>query len=129
MKKIAVPTANGKLSAHFGGSEFFTVFEIENNKVIKEEVLETPEHITGSYPNFLASNNVTDIIVGGVGRRAIDIFNSKNITVYSGEVKLVAEVVEDLLAGKLATTGKSCKEDGTKAEGVQGPGHEDRTDN
>jgi len=123
MKRVAVPTANGLLSPHFGGSEYFSVFNIEDNKIMSEEILPTPEHLTGSYPNFLAEQNITDIIVGGIGGKAIEIFNHHNINVYAGaNVKLPKEVTEDLLAGTLALTGNSCNHEGDGPES-HGAGH------
>ena len=86
MKKIAVPTANGLLSPHFGGSEYFSIFNIENNKIISEEILPTPEHVTGSYPLFLAEQKITDIVVGGVGGKAIEIFNKNSINVFHDDL-------------------------------------------
>jgi len=123
MKRVAVPTANGLLSPHFGGSEYFSVFNIEDNKIISEEILPTPEHLTGSYPNFLAEQKITDIIVGGIGGKAIEIFNQHSINVYAGaNVKLPKEVTEDLLAGTLALTGNSCNHEGDGPES-HGAGH------
>jgi len=123
MRRIAVPTLNGNLSSHFGGSEYFTVFSIENNNVVKEEILPTPEHTTGSYPNFLAQQGITDIIVGGIGGKAIDIFNQNNITVYAGaNVKLPKELAEDLINGQLVVTGNSCNHEGDGPES-HGEGH------
>jgi predicted Fe-Mo cluster-binding NifX family protein len=123
MKRIAVPTLNGKLSAHFGGSEYFTVFNVENNTILSEEILPTPEHTTGSYPNFLAEQKVTDIIVGGVGGKAITIFNNNNITVYAGaNIKLPRELAEDLIADKLVITGNACSHEGDGPES-HGAGH------
>ena len=112
-RKIAVPTLNGKLSGHFGGSKFFTVIEVEGNKIVKEETLTPPEHVTGAYPKFLASNDVTDIIVGGVGGRAIDILKANGINVYKAQgIKTPAEHAEDLIAESLDTTSSSCKDEG-----------------
>lgn len=123
MKRVAIPTANGNLSPHFGGSEYFTIFEIENNIIIKEEILPTPEHLTGSYPNFLAEQKVTDIIVGGVGGKAIQIFNQYRINVFAGaNVKLPKELVVDLINGKLSLTGNSCNHEGDGPES-HGNGH------
>ncbi len=123
MKRVAVPTANGLLSSHFGGSEYFSVFNIEDNKIISEEILPTPEHLTGSYPNFLAEQKITDIIVGGIGGKAIEIFNKHSINVYAGaNVKLPKEVTEELLAGTLALTGNSCNHEGDGPES-HGEGH------
>lgn len=123
MRKIAVPTANGHLSPHFGGSEYFSIFNIENNKIVSEEILPTPEHLTGSYPNFLAEQKITDIIVGGIGGKAIEIFNKFSINVFSGaNAKLPKEVTEDLLAGTLALSGNSCNHEGDGPES-HGAGH------
>ena len=123
MRKIAVPTANGLLSPHFGGSEYFSVFNIENNKIISEEILPTPEHVTGSYPTFLAEQKITDIIVGGIGGKAIEIFNKYNINVYAGaNVLSPKQVTEQLLEGTLSLTGNSCNHEGDGPES-HGSGH------
>jgi len=123
MKKIAVPTLNGTLSAHFGGSEYFTVVNVDNNSIVSEEILPTPEHTTGSYPNFLAEQKITDIIVGGIGGKAIDIFNNNNITVYAGaEAKLPKDLAQDLIDGKLVVTGNACSHEGDGPES-HGAGH------
>jgi len=36
-KKIAIPTTNGVLSAHFGHCEKFALYDVENDKIIKED--------------------------------------------------------------------------------------------
>lgn len=130
IQKIAVPTLNGKLSLHFGGSEFFTIVYVENNKVVKEETLTTPEHVTGSYPKFLADASVTDIIIGGIGVKAIDIFKANNISVYKAQgIKTPLEHAQDLIADALEKTSSSCKEeDGIHPEGGHGVGHETKVD-
>lgn len=121
--RIAVPTLKGLLSAHFGGSEYFTIYNVEDNKIIDTEILPVPEHLTGSYPNFLAAQKITDIIVGGVGGKAVTIFNSKSINVYLGaNVKETRDLVEDFLAGKLQLTGNSCNHEGDGPES-HGSGH------
>ncbi len=117
MKKIAIPTANGLLSPHFGGSEFFTIFYIDDNEIKSEEILPTPEHTTGSYPNFLGQQEVTDIIVGGIGGKAIEIFNSYGINVYTGsEIMEPKKVVEAFIKGELTLTGNSCNHEGEGPE-------------
>ncbi len=122
-RKIAVPTLNGMLSAHFGGSEYFTVFTTVNGAITNTDILPVPEHTTGSYPNFLASQNITDVIVGGIGGKAITIFNNNSINVYAGaNVKETKMLTEELLAGKLQLTGNSCNHEGDGPES-HGAGH------
>lgn len=128
-RKIAVPTLNGRLSGHFGGSEFFTIIKVEDNKIVNEDILSTPEHTTGAYPKFLANAGVTDIIVGGVGGKAIDIFKANGIGVYKAQgIKTPAEHAKDLIAETLDTTSSSCKDDGIHPEEDHGPGHETKID-
>jgi len=107
---VAIPSLNGVLSSHFGGAEFFVLFEVsEDKKILNEFILPTPEHIEGSYPQFLAQNKVTDIIVGGVGGKAIDIFNQFGINVYTGAPSILPKtLVEQLLDNTLAVTDNTC---------------------
>ena len=113
MERVAIPTANGNLSPHFGGSEYFTIFDIKDKKIVEESILPVPEHTTGSYPHFLADQKVDAIIVGGVGGKAIQIFNSRNINVFIGaNVKRPNELIEDYILGKLALTGNLCNHEG-----------------
>ncbi len=121
--RIAVPTLKGLLSSHFGGSEYFTIYNVVDNKIVDMEILPVPEHLTGSYPNFLAAQKITDIIVGGVGGKAITIFNNFGINVYLGaNVKETKALVEDLIEGKLELTGNVCSHEGDGPES-HGSGH------
>jgi len=116
-KKVAVPTLNGMLSAHFGGSEYFTIYDVVDNKIVDTAILPVPEHTTGSYPNFLASQKITEIIVGGIGGKAITIFNNFGINVFLGaNLKETKQLVEELLEGKLQLTGNSCNHEGDGPE-------------
>jgi len=112
MKKIAIPTLNGNLSSHFGGSEYFSVFEIDNNKILNESILPTPEHTPGAYPKYLADYGVTDVILGGVGQQAIVIFNQNNINVYTGAPAIIPkDLVLQFLEGTLVVGDNSCDSD------------------
>ncbi len=110
--KIAIPMAGGKLSLHFGHSEQFAVITIKNNEVVREELLTPPEHVPGAYPEFLAYHGVTDVIVGGIGQRAIDIFKRYGIDVKTGaQKKTMAELTSDFINDKLITGDNSCDSD------------------
>jgi predicted Fe-Mo cluster-binding NifX family protein len=112
MKRIAIPNANNVLSAHFGKAEFFNIFIIENNIIIKEEILPTPQHETGSFPSFLANENITDLIVSGVGGKAIEIFNANNISVHTGAPSLAPNIIiDEFLKGTLELNSNSCNHD------------------
>ena len=122
MKKIAIPTLSGKLSSHFGGSEYFSVFDVDNNAIVGESLLPTPEHTPGAYPKFLADYGVTDVILGGVGQQAIAIFNQNKINVYTGAPSIVPkDLVQQFVDGTLQVGANSCHSD----EHGHGEGHEE----
>ncbi|MCD4795828.1 MAG: ATPase [Candidatus Cloacimonetes bacterium] len=83
-KKIAIPTTGGILSAHFGHCEKFAIYEVADNKIIKEEFVTPPPHEPGSYPAFLRELGCTAIIAGGMGSRAQNLFAQNNIKVIIG---------------------------------------------
>jgi predicted Fe-Mo cluster-binding NifX family protein len=83
-KKIAIPTTNGELSAHFGHCEKFAIYEVTEDKVIKEEFVKPPPHEPGSHPAFLRELGCTSIIAGGMGSRAQQLFAQNNIEVIIG---------------------------------------------
>ncbi len=103
MKKIiAVPLENGILCSHFGHCQQFAIIETDNNRVTSEVLLTPPRHEPGVLPGWLADNGVTDVIAGGMGQRAIGLFNQKNINVYVGApFKSPKELASDLINNTL----------------------------
>lgn len=68
-----------------------------------------PEHVPGLYPRWVAKFGVTDVIAGGMGQKAIHLFNEQNINTFVGApVKTARELVEDFLANKLELTANYC---------------------
>ncbi len=112
MKKIAIPVADGKLSAHFGHAPFFYVYETEGTEIIKEEMATPPPHEYGTIPNWLAEIKVTELITGGIGPKAVDILNSRNINVFTGApVESPQQIIKDFLSNTLKTTANMCNHD------------------
>jgi predicted Fe-Mo cluster-binding NifX family protein len=89
--KFAVPTAFGKLTAHFGHCKEFAIADVdENTKTInKTEILEPPPHEPGVLPAWLENLGVNVVIAGGMGNRAQTLFSEKGIKVITG-----AETIE-----------------------------------
>jgi predicted Fe-Mo cluster-binding NifX family protein len=109
MKKIAIPVTDKVLSAHFGHCEKFYVYDIENEKVENETLLTPPPHEPGLLPKWLGEQAVTDIIAGGIGQRAIDLFKINNINVFVGAPQVSPkEIVESHLNGSLTLKGNYC---------------------
>ncbi len=109
MKKIAIPVENGLLCAHFGHASSFEVFEAKEQKIENEHSIIPPPHAPGVIPKWLSEHGVTDVIAGGMGQRAIKIFNDHGINVYTGaEAKGPKELAVDLLENKLIAGQNLC---------------------
>jgi len=108
-KKVAVPVVRGELCVHFGQSDLFYIFETTNDEIISMIELKPPEHANGVYPKWLKEQGVTDVITGGIGQKAIDIFLDAGINVFDGApVKEPEALVLDFLNGRLESLGNYC---------------------
>ncbi|HKK10346.1 MAG TPA: NifB/NifX family molybdenum-iron cluster-binding protein [Bacteroidales bacterium] len=111
MKRIAIPINGQNLSAHFGHCEKFGIFDIENNEVVAEQMLTPPPHEPGVLPRWLASQGVNEILAGGMGQRAIQIFNQNNVEVIigvKGSGDTYKHILEDYLKESLVSGLNSC---------------------
>ncbi|MDD4681300.1 MAG: NifB/NifX family molybdenum-iron cluster-binding protein [Clostridia bacterium] len=106
--KIAVASENGMVTEHFGHCESFSIFDAENNQIVKSESIPNPGHKPGFLPNFLNDMGVNVIISGGMGGGAIEIFNEKGIEVIIGTKGTAKAAAELYLQGKLKSTGSVC---------------------
>ena len=108
--KIAVATEGQNVTEHFGHCESFMIYEVENGEIVREELVQNPGHKPGFLPNFLADRGVEVIISGGMGGRAIDLFNERNIEVIVGASGDARTAVVSYLKSELETTGSVCHE-------------------
>jgi predicted Fe-Mo cluster-binding NifX family protein len=107
--KIAIPLADGKLTAHFGHCHEFALIEVEGNKITKKETLVPPPHEPGVLPAWLHDLGASVIIAGGMGGRAIDLFKQNSINVIIGAPALEPEeLVKSYLNNTLATGANVC---------------------
>ena len=74
--KFAIPLAEGKLTAHFGHCKEFAVIDVEDKHIVKKEILEPPPHEPGVLPKWLHGLGANVIIAGGMGQRAISLFDT-----------------------------------------------------
>lgn len=98
---VAIPTTENMLDEHFGHCKLFTFYTIENGIIVQTKTIDAPPHVPGKLPHWLAEKGVTDVIAGGMGQGAINIFNSLNINVFVGAPKQNPAVI---IAGFLSKT-------------------------
>jgi predicted Fe-Mo cluster-binding NifX family protein len=107
--KFAIPIAEGKLTAHFGHCQEFALIDVENNKIKKKETRVPPPHEPGVLPRWLGEIGADVIIAGGMGQRAIGLFQENNIKVITGAPVLEPEsLVTSYLTGTLVTGANVC---------------------
>ena len=82
--KFAIPLADGKLTAHFGHCKEFALIDVEGNTITNKEILVPPPHEPGVLPNWLNQMGASVIIAGGMGHRAIQLFDQAGIKVVTG---------------------------------------------
>ena len=109
-KKIAIPVDNnGVLDTHFGHSKFFALLKTNNGKILFEEIVTPPPHEPGLLPRWLAEKGVTDIIAGGMGQKAIQIFNQNGVNALVGAPRMPAKnLTEGYLNGSLSLSENYC---------------------
>jgi predicted Fe-Mo cluster-binding NifX family protein len=107
--KIAIPTAQGKLCAHFGHCEKFTMVEADETSIIGTTQLDPPPHEPGVLPRWLAEQGANVILAGGMGQRAQTLFTQQGIQVVVGAPSDDPEtLVKSYLAGTLQTGTNAC---------------------
>ncbi|MTI61751.1 MAG: dinitrogenase iron-molybdenum cofactor [Firmicutes bacterium] len=109
MEKIAVPTEGDMFAQHFGHCPQFTIVEVDENKVLNKEVIDNPGHQPGFLPKFLRDHGVDVIIAGGMGRKAVDLFNQFDIEVVTGASGSVMDGIRLYLEGSLETEEDICE--------------------
>lgn len=117
--KIAVSTDQGYVSAHFGRCPSYTLIEINDGIVQKQEEIPNPGHQPGFLPRFLAEKGVRCIIAGGMGPRAQTLFAQNNIETIVGVQGRIDDVIHRYLNQQLEAGEDLCK------HGQGGAGHSD----
>lgn len=106
--KIAVTYDNGNIFQHFGKTEFFKVYEVEDNKVVSSEVISSNGTGHGALAGLLAQQNVDVLICGGIGGGAQAALEEAGVELCAGAQGDTDKAVEDYLKGELVSTGANC---------------------
>ena len=108
--KYAIPVTGGMMSPHFGHCEQFAFFDVdEQKKITRKEFVPSPDHQPGLLPVWLAEQGASVVIAGGMGPRAVEIFQQNNISVVLGAMESDPEkAVLSYLNGSLATADNIC---------------------
>lgn len=99
--KIAVAYENGEIFQHFGRTEYFKLYTVENGKVAQEQIISTNGNGHGALAGFLQSAHVDALICGGIGAGAQNALQNAGIKIYGGVSGKADDAVCALLNGTL----------------------------
>ena len=106
--KIAVTYDNGEVFQHFGKTESFKVYEVEDNKVVSSEVIGSNGTGHGALAGLLAEQGVDVLICGGIGGGAQTALTEAGIELCAGAQGNTDQAVESYLKGELVSSGVNC---------------------
>ena len=99
--RIAVTYADGMIFQHFGHTQQFKIYEVENGAVIASDVMDTNGSGHGALAGVLSALDADILICGGIGGGAQMALASAGIQLYGGVSGCADAAVEALLAGQL----------------------------
>ena len=122
--KIAVTYDNGNVFQHFGRTEFFKVYDVEDNKVISSEVIGSNGVGHGDLAGLLSDRSVDVLICGGIGGGAQQALADAGVELIAGAEAVTHQAVKAYLKGELISTGANCDHHHHE-DGHSCGGHED----
>ena len=110
--KIAVTYENGNIFQHFGRTEYFKVYEVEDGKILSSEVISSNGIGHGALAGLLADRDIRTLICGGLGGGALNALTGAGIEVCAGASGDADAAVEAYLKGELTDSGANCDHHG-----------------
>jgi predicted Fe-Mo cluster-binding NifX family protein len=99
--RIAVTYENGEIFQHFGHTEQFKVYDVENDVVVASQVVDTKGRGHGALAGVLNELDADILICGGIGGGAQMALASAGIKLFGGVSGNADEAVNLFLEGKL----------------------------
>lgn len=108
--KVAVTydSSNGTVFQHFGKTENFKLYEIEQGNILSTEVIDNAGTGHEALAGVLAAQGVVLVICGGLGGGMQSALDAAGIAVISGAQGDADEAINAFLRGELNTAGVNC---------------------
>ena len=110
--RIAVTYENGQVFQHFGHTEEFKIYEIEDGKVISTEIIGSNGSGHSALAALLDERKIDVLICGGIGGGAQTALAERGIELCAGADGNADQAVEAYLRGELVNTGANCNHHG-----------------
>ena len=101
MMRIAVTYENGEIFQHFGHTEQFKLYDVEEGKIVSAQVVDSNGSGHGALAGVLSALHVDALICGGIGGGAQTALAAAGIKLYGGVTGSADAAAEALAAGRL----------------------------
>ena len=99
---------SGTIFQHFGRTEFFKLYEVEDNQIVSSQVISSNGTGHGALAGLLAGQQVDVLICGGIGGGAQSALEEAGISLCSGAQGDADQAAAAYLNGELVSTGVNC---------------------
>ena len=99
---VCYDTENGNIFQHFGKTEYFKVYDIDDGKITSDEVVSTNGLGHGALAGVLSGLSADVLICGGIGGGAQNALRANGINLYGGCSGNADEAVKNFLDGNLS---------------------------
>ena len=99
--RVAVTYENGEIFQHFGHTEQFKVYDIEDGKIVSSEIVDTNGSGHGALAGVLNALHADALICGGIGGGAQMALAQAGIKLYGGVSGSADAAAQALAEGKL----------------------------
>ena len=120
--KIAVTYDNGEVFQHFGHTEEFKVYDVEDGRITGSVLVGSNGSGHGALAELFRGHAVDVLICGGIGGGAQAALTEHGIELCAGASGSADEAVQAYLRGELINTGANCThhEEGHSCSGQEG---------
>jgi len=99
--RIAVTYENGQIFQHFGRTQYFKIYDVENGAVTASRVVDTNGQGHGALAGVLSALKADVLICGGIGGGAQMAVANAGVRLYGGASGSADRAVQALLEGQL----------------------------
>lgn len=99
--RIAVTYDNGEIFQHFGHTEQFKLYDVQNGKIVNEQVVDTNGSGHGALAGFLQAVHADALICSGIGMGAQMALTEAGVKLYAGVQGSADEAARALSEGHL----------------------------
>ncbi len=99
--RIAVTYEKEMIFQHFGHTQQFKLYDVENEKIVNAQIVNTDGQGHGALSGFLTRAGVDILICGGIGGGAQQALSDAGIRLYGGVSGKADDAVNAYLTGNL----------------------------